>query len=101
MATINVSDVLASVTSYIEKNNRPCPAHFLTQKFGDDVIEAIGSLKKDGKIVGRRGRNGGIVLPDTVIVKKDSNSTIEAKAVDTDDGATDIVIEADGSSVPF
>lgn len=85
MATINPTDVMNSITGYIENNQRPCPAHFLTSKFGDDVAETITNLKKDGKIIGRRGRNGGIVLPDTVFDKKN----IVAKPVQVEQDSSD------------
>jgi len=92
MATINNIDVLAAIQSYLDSNNRPCPAHYLTDKFGDDVAENITNLKKDGKVIGRRGRNGGIVFPDTVFKDKtDSSSPVAAKklAVDTEDSDSD------------
>lgn len=64
------TEVLASITSYLDSKKRPCPAHFLTDKFGDDVEETILALKSEGVIVGRRGRNGGIVFPNTVFPAK-------------------------------
>lgn len=69
MAT-SKTDVKAAIEIYINNNNRPCPAVYLTDKFGDDVIEVINIMKKDGDIVGRRGRNGGIAFPDSVFEKK-------------------------------
>ena len=81
MPTINNIDVLAAIQSYLDSNNRPCPAHYLTDKFGDDVAESITNLKKDGKIIGRRGRNGGIVFPDTVFKDK---APVTAKKVEVD-----------------
>jgi hypothetical protein len=94
MPTINNIDVLAAIQSYLDSNNRPCPAHYLNDKFGDDVAEAITNLKKDGKIIGRRGRNGGIVFPDTVFKDK---APVKANkvtvATDTDnDSDSDIEI---------
>lgn len=83
MATINNIDVLAAIQSYLDNNNRPCPAHYLTDKFGDDVVENLNSLKKDGKVVGRRGRNGGIVFPDTQFKDKDATSTSSVSATTT------------------
>ncbi len=69
MAT-SKTDVKAAIEIYINNNNRPCPAVYLTDKFGDDVVEVINIMKKDGDIVGRRGRNGGIAFPDSVFEKK-------------------------------
>ena len=86
MATINNIDVLAAIQSYLDNNNRPCPAHYLNDKFGDDVAESITNLKKDGKIVGRRGRNGGIVFPDTVFKDK---APVKAKKVEVDTDTSD------------
>jgi hypothetical protein len=95
MTTINNIDVLAAIQSYLDNNNRPCPAHFLTDKFGDDVAEAITNLKKDGKIVGRRGRNGGIVFPDTVFKDK---APVKAKKVDIAVENTDSDTDSDSDS---
>lgn len=97
MATINSNDVVSAIASYIEKNARPCPAHYLTQKFGDDVSESITNLKKDGKVVGRRGRNGGIVLPDTVLPAK----AIDAKPISIVTDQDDSESSSDNASVPF
>lgn len=85
MASIQKSDVMSAITIYLLNENRPCPAHYLVSKFGDDVADVILSLKKDGIIVGRRGRNGGIVLPDTILHKKEKidMKLIEAKPVQT------------------
>ena len=66
----NQEDVLGAISVYIEKNNRPCPAHHLMTKFGEDVVEVLYDLKRAKKIIGKRGRNGGLVLPDTVFVSK-------------------------------
>lgn len=82
-ASINSSEVLSSIRSYIENNDRPCPAHYLTDKFGDDVAEVLLALKAQNLVIGRRGRNGGIVFPDTVFKKSvktpavsDSSATV-------------------------
>jgi predicted metal-dependent RNase len=82
---INKSDVMGAITVYLLNENRPCPAHYLNQKFGDDVADVVASLKKDGVIIGRRGRNGGIVFPDTVFTKKPADNKtqpIEVKPVE-------------------
>ena len=70
MATINNIDVLAAIQSYVEKNNRPCPSHYLCDKFGDDVAESILAMKEHGKIQGLRGRNGGVIIAGMVIDRK-------------------------------
>jgi len=77
MARIQKNDVIDAVTVYLQNENRPCPAYYLVDKFGDDVADVISSLKKDGVIVGRRGRNGGIVFPDTVFTKKDKSIPVQ------------------------
>lgn len=56
------TDVLAEIASYTAANGRPCPAKYLTDKFGGDAADIITSLKKDGAVVGRRGRSGGLVV---------------------------------------
>ena len=70
MTTINSSDVLSAVTVFVNDNKRPCPAKFLTEKFGDDVLDVIDELKESGVVVGLRGRNGGLALSGSEIVAK-------------------------------
>ena len=93
--TINTIDVLAAIQSYLDKNNRPCPAHFLTDKFGDDIAETITNLKKDGKVIGRRGRNGGIVFPDTVFKDK---APVAAKKITVSSDTTDVDTQNDNNT---
>lgn len=68
--TINSSDVLSAVTVFVNDNKRPCPAKYLTQIFGDDVTDVIAELKSSGVLLGLRGRNGGLALPNSEIVAK-------------------------------
>jgi hypothetical protein len=63
MATSN--DVLAEIALYTAANGRACPASHLTDKFGADALDLIASLKKEGKVYGRRGRTGGLMANDT------------------------------------
>lgn len=72
MATVSNSDVLSAVQTFVSSNNRPCPAHYLTEKFGDDVLDVIDELKESGVLLGLRGRNGGLATPDSAIVAKRS-----------------------------
>ena len=67
MSNISKSDVLDAIKIYVTNNDRPCPAHYLVGKFGEDVSETILTLKKEGSIMGKRGRNGGIVFPDAPV----------------------------------
>lgn len=60
MAVTN-EQVLAEISSYRAEQNRPCPAKHLTDKFGDDALDIIAALKKDGTLIGKRGRTGGLV----------------------------------------
>lgn len=80
MATISNSDVLSAVQSYVSSNNRPCPKHFLTEKFGDDVMDVIDELKASGVLLGLRGRNGGLATPDSPIVAKRSGKNTNEPA---------------------
>jgi hypothetical protein len=70
MATISNSDVVSTVSSFVTDNNRPCPAKFLAEKFGADVLDVIDELKASGVLLGLRGRNGGLALPDSAVVAK-------------------------------
>lgn len=62
MATTN--EILAEIAAFTAANGRPCPAKHLTDKFGTGALDLIASLKKEGKIYGRRGRTGGLVSND-------------------------------------
>lgn len=59
MATSN--EILAEIAAFTAANGRPCPAKHLTDKFGAVAADLIASLKKEGKVYGRRGRTGGLV----------------------------------------
>ena len=63
MAITN-EQVLAAVSTYRAENGRPCPKHYLTGKFGDEVLAVIDTLKGNGTLVGKRGRSGGLVTAD-------------------------------------
>lgn len=79
MATISNSDVLSAVQTFVSSNNRPCPSHFLTEKFGDDVLDVIDELKASGVLLGLRGRNGGLATPDSDIVAKRSSKSAKVE----------------------
>jgi len=79
MATISNSDVVSAVQTFVSTNNRPCPSHFLTEKFGDDVLDVIDELKASGVLLGLRGRNGGLATPDSEIVAKRSAKSQSVK----------------------
>jgi len=85
MSSIHTIEVLAAISSYIEINNRPCPANYLTQKFGDDVGEIISNLKSESKIISRRGRNGGVMFPDTTFSDKGVDLSSQINAVPVQD----------------
>jgi len=88
MSTISNSDVLSAVQTFVSTNSRPCPAHFLTEKFGDDVLDVIDELKASGVLLGLRGRNGGLATPDSEIVAKRSAKSKTVK--DTNEPAQDV-----------
>lgn len=92
MATIQKNDVIGAIEVYLRNNNRPCPAHYLTDKFGDDVAETIADLKKSGIIVGKRGRTGGIAFPDSVFPKKGETvaTAIEATPIEFEGDSSDM-----------
>jgi hypothetical protein len=69
-STISQTDVVTAVTSFVKDNGRPCPSQYLTEKFGDDVLDMVDTLKESGVFVGLRGRNGGLALAGSEIVAK-------------------------------
>lgn len=76
MATTN--EILSEIAAFTAANGRPCPAKHLTDKFGTGALDLIASLKKEGKIYGRRGRTGGLVSNDAstpVVEKAEVDST--------------------------
>jgi len=62
VATINKTEILNAINDYNTGNDRPCPKTFLAGKFGVDILDMLDTMKKDGSIIGKRGRNGGFVL---------------------------------------
>lgn len=91
MATISNSDVVSAVQTFVSSNSRPCPSHYLTEKFGDDVLDVIDELKASGVLLGLRGRNGGLATPDSEIVAKRS---AKSKTMETAQEATPAVASA-------
>lgn len=79
---VTKEQVLASVSEYRSANARPCPARYLTDKFGDDVLSVIDSLKKDGTLVGKRGRTGGLVPSDSTPTATADTDTTAADSSD-------------------
>lgn len=75
MATTN--EILSEIAAYTAENGRPCPAKHLADKFGTGVLDQIASLKKEGKVYGKRGRTGGLVSNE---VASDATATIETLA---------------------
>jgi DNA-binding IscR family transcriptional regulator len=71
-AMITTNDILTAITSYTADNERPCPKTFLAQKFGVGVLDMLDSLKKTGIIEGKRGRNGGFIIPNAASVTVDA-----------------------------
>ena len=63
MAVTN-EQVLAAISEYRAENSRPCPAKYLVEKFGDEATDIVAALKKDGTLIGKRGRTGGLVPAD-------------------------------------
>ena len=81
MAVTN-EQVLAAIAEYREANTRPCPARYITDKFGSDALPIIAALKESGAIVGRRGRTGGLVPADATTAANVSSTV-------TDDSVSD------------
>lgn len=74
---VTKEQVLSAISEYRSENSRPCPANYLVSKFGEEVLDIISSLKKDGSLVGKRGRTGGLVPSDTAPAA-DASSTSES-----------------------
>lgn len=86
MATAN--EILVEIAAYTAANGRPCPAKHLTEKFGTGALDLIASLKKEGKVYGRRGRTGGLVSNEAVSSLEAGESTAAA-----DDAGNDLAAE--------
>lgn len=90
--TINKTDILNAINDYNTGNDRPCPKTFLAGKFGVDILDMLDVLKKDGSIVGKRGRNGGFVLSANAASDLEVTPvTVETDAVETTDEASNEV----------
>lgn len=86
MATTN--EILSEIAAYTAANGRPCPAKHLTDKFGADALDLIASLKKEGKVYGKRGRTGGLVSNESAPATNDVASTTA-----DDDAGNDLAAE--------
>ena len=85
--TIENTDIVNAVRDYITNNNRPCPTDHITRKFGEIAVEMLPAIKKEGNLVGRRGRNGGLMIPGMEgLVKRKTPPT--AKTVTIEDSVT-------------
>lgn len=82
MATTN--EILVEIATYTAANGRPCPAKHLTDKFGADALDLIASLKKEGKVYGKRGRTGGLVSNEPVSQLDASESSTAADEAGND-----------------
>ena len=71
MAVTN-EQVLAAISEYRAENGRPCPAKYLAEKLGDEALDVVAALKKDGTLVGKRGRTGGLVPSGEVAAPADA-----------------------------
>lgn len=103
MATTN--EILVEIAAYTAANGRPCPAKHLTEKFGTGVLDQIASLKKEGKVYGRRGRTGGLVSNEPVSQLEAGESTPAADDTGNDLAAefaalAEKLAEASGESEP-
>ncbi len=74
MAVTN-EQVLVAISEYRAENSRPCPAKYLVEKFGDEALDIITGLKKDGTLVGKRGRTGGLVPASDTTASASSEDT--------------------------
>lgn len=86
MATTN--EILSEIASFTAAYGRPCPAKHLTDKFGADAADLIASLKKEGKVYGKRGRTGGLISSDAAPA---TNEIASAPA--DDDAGNDLAAE--------
>lgn len=79
--TIENTDIVNAVRDYITNNNRPCPTDHLTKKFGEIVVEMLPAIKKNGSLVGLRGRNGGLMIPgmEGLVKRKTEPKTVITK----------------------
>lgn len=101
MAITN-EQVLAAVSEYREANSRPCPARYLTEKFGDEALDIVNALKKAGTLIGKRGRTGGLVPADNIaaidVTPKEDTSVADQFALLASKLAEDGEISADAAN---
>ena len=94
------TDVLTAVTVFVNDNKRPCPAHYLAEKFGPDVLDMIDELKESGVLLGLRGRNGGLALPGSEVAAKRAEYAAKraAKSVEKNEETNSEVAVAETSA---
>jgi hypothetical protein len=86
---ISNEQVLAAISEYREANSRPCPAKFLVEKFGDEALDIIAALKKDGTLVGKRGRTGGLVPAGDTTASASSEDSATDTTTDSGESLAD------------
>ena len=88
------TDVLTAVTVFVNDNKRPCPAHYLAEKFGPDVLDMIDELKESGVLLGLRGRNGGLALPGSEVAAKRAEYAAKraAKSVEKNETNSEVAV---------
>lgn len=77
MAT--TTEIMSEIAAFTAANGRPCPAKHLTDKFGADALPLIDSLKKEGKVYGRRGRTGGLVASEAADTSASTDNDLAAE----------------------
>ena len=63
---VTKEEIKAFMQEYMQSNNRAVPLKEVVRALGVYVPEVVAEMKQNGEILGRRGRTGGLVFPETV-----------------------------------
>lgn len=81
---LSKSDLLNAISQYQTDNKRPCPKKEIIASHGEDALDVLAQLLKDGSVACRRGRNGGFypVAGAAASNEAEANETVEEQSED-------------------
>jgi hypothetical protein len=86
---ISNEQVLAAISTYRAEHQRPCPARYLVDLLGEEALDVVAALKKDGTLVGKRGRTGGLVPAGDTTASASSEDSATDTTTDSGESLAD------------
>ena len=77
---VSKSDVLSYISQYAVDNKRNAPRKAIIDALGSEAGPVVDSLRKDGTIIARRGRTGGLVVADTAATPVEDTAEVSSES---------------------